>query len=108
NPREIARDLTAQTGIEARRGHRIARTEVTTALRRARWDEKDAAEADYGVQSKLMHMSALSPSTRATHAARHARLYTSDEVRDWYSRDGNSINCKCSQVEVLVDDEGNP
>ncbi len=32
NPREIARDLTAQTGIEARRGHRIARTEVTTAL----------------------------------------------------------------------------
>lgn len=93
NPREIARDLTAQTGIEARRGHRIARTEVTTALRRARWDEKDAAEADYGVQSKLMHMSALSPSTRATHAARHARLYTSDEVRDWYSRDGNSINC---------------
>lgn len=108
NPREIARDLTAQTGIEARRGHRIARTEVTTALRRARWDEKDAAEADYGVQSKLMHMSALSPSTRATHAARHARLYTSDEVRDWYSRDGNSINCKCSQVEVLVDDDGNP
>ena len=55
-----------------------------------------------------MHMSALSPSTRATHAARHARLYTSDEVRDWYSRDGNSINCKCGQVEVLVDDEGNP
>ncbi|MEN1479318.1 phage minor head protein, partial [Pseudomonas aeruginosa] len=69
NPREIARDLTAQTGIEARRGHRIARTEVTTALRRARWDEKDAAEADYGVQSKLMHMSALSPSTRAPHAS---------------------------------------
>ncbi|RTO80018.1 phage head morphogenesis protein, partial [Enterobacter hormaechei] len=28
--------------------------------------------------------------------------------RDWYSKDGNSINCKCSQQSVLVDADGNP
>ena len=27
---------------------------------------------------------------------------------DWYSKDGNSINCKCSQQSVLVDANGNP
>ncbi len=108
NPREIARTLKHQTGIEIGRANRIARTEVPMALRRARWDEKDQAAEDYGVQSMLMHISALSPTTRATHAARHAHLYTSEQVRDWYSQDGNAINCKCGQVEVLVDDAGKP
>mgnify|MGYP003579840847 CR=1 FL=1 len=93
-------------GMETRRANKIARTEVPMALRRARWDEKDQAAEDYGVQSKLMHMSALSPTTRATHAARHAKLFTSDQVRDWYSQDGNAINCKSSQVEELVDNAG--
>lgn len=108
NPREVSKNLTEQAGIEARRADRIARTEVSTALRRAKWDERDEAEARYGVSSKLMHMSALSATTRTTHAVRHGRLFTTDEVRDWYSQDGNSINCKCSQTEVLVDEDGNP
>ncbi|WAI83203.1 MULTISPECIES: phage minor head protein [Achromobacter] len=108
NPRDIARNLTEQTGIEARRGHRIARTEVPMALRRARWDEQDQAQEDYGTQAKLMHMSALSPTTRRTHARRHAKLFTSEETREWYARDANAINCKCSQVSVLVDEKGEP
>lgn len=108
NPREIARNLTEQAGIEARRANRIARTEITTALRRARMDEADAARDAYGIVSKQMHISALSPTTRITHAARHAKLYTTDEQRDWWSQDANSINCKCSTAEILVDDEGKP
>lgn len=108
NPRDIAKDLTRQAGIESRRAERIARTEITTALRRARWDEHDEARQRYGLRSLLMHYSALSPTTRITHAQRHGRLYTSDQVRDWYAEDGNSINCKCSQLSVLVDENGEP
>lgn len=108
NPREIARTLTDQTGINARRGHRIARTEIGTALRRARWDEDQYAQDEYGLRTMLMHLSALSPTTRPTHASRHAKLYTQEQVRDWYSRDGNAINCKCSQVSVLVDENNQP
>lgn len=107
-PRAIGKDLTEQAGIEARRAYKIARTEITTALRRARLDESDAAAEDYGVQSKQMHMSALSPTTRLTHARRHARLFTTNEQRDWWASSGNSINCKCSTVSVLVDDDGKP
>lgn len=108
NPREVARNLTEQIGIEKRRANRIARTEVTTALRRAKWDEDDEAQELYGLKTRLLHISALSPTTRRTHAARHAHLYTNEEVREWYAKDANSINCKCSQQSVLVDDSGNP
>lgn len=108
NPREVSRNLTKQIGIEKRRANRIARTEVTTALRRAKWEEDEEARQDYGLKTRLLHISALSPTTRRTHAARHAHLYTTDEVREWYARDANSINCKCSQQSVLVDDSGNP
>ena len=108
NPKEVARRIRDQIGIEQGRANRIARTEITTALRRARWDEHDSASDDLGLNVKLLHLSALSPTTRQTHALRHGRLYTSEEVRDWYSVNGNAINCKCSQVTVLVDEKGVP
>lgn len=108
NPREVARNLTEQVGIEKRRANRIARTEVTTALRRAKWDEDNKAQELYGLKTRLLHISALSPTTRQTHAARHAHLYTNEEVREWYAKGANSINCKCTQQSVLVDDKGDP
>lgn len=107
-PRDIATNLRDQAGIETRRANRIARTEVSMALRRAKWDEEAEAKADFGLKTKLMHFSALSPTTRRSHAVRHGRLFTDEQVREWYSQDGNGINCKCSQTAVLVDDDGKP
>lgn len=108
NPRDIATNLTEQARVSEGRAKRIARTEITTALRRARLDEADEAAERYGTVAKQMHMSALSPTTRPRHASRHAKLFTTDEQRDWWAQDANSINCKCSTVSVLVDEEGKP
>lgn len=108
HPTVVARNLRNQAGVESRRANTIARTELTTALRRARWDEADEAKKDLGLNIRLLHFSALSPTTRQTHAARHAYLYTVEEVREWYANGANAINCKCSQVEVLVDEKGQP
>lgn len=108
NPLDVAKQLTDATGMEIGRANRIARTEITTALRRARWDEHDDAMERYGVQTMLMHYSALSRTTRISHAERHGNLYTSEEVRDWYSEGANSINCKCTQISVMVDENGDP
>lgn len=108
NPLVIARRLSAQAGIEERRANRIARTEITTALRRARLDEAEDAQEEYGLRSLEMHFSALSPTTRATHAARHGKLYTVEQQRDWWAQDANSINCKCSSITVLVDRHNKP
>lgn len=108
NPRAVAKQLTEQAGIEARRGHRIARTEIGNAQRQARLDEAQQAAADFGVQSRMMWFSALSPTTRESHRVRHGNLYGAQDVRVFYSRSGESVNCKCSQIEILVDDRGKP
>lgn len=107
-PREVAKAIRTETGMSIGRAERIARTEMSTALKRARLDESDEAAESFGVTFKQMHMSALSPTTRRTHAARSGNLYTSDEVREWYSHSGNAINCKCTQLEVLMGDDGKP
>lgn len=108
NPLEIARKLAEQTHTEDFRAERIARTEINTALRRARWDEFEDAKQSYGLNMKYMHISALSPTTRRTHAARHGNLYTVEQARDWAAAGANSINCKCGGVEVMVDNSGKP
>ncbi|MEI9746729.1 phage minor head protein [Moellerella wisconsensis] len=108
NPREVARNLNEQSGIEIRRANRVARTEITTALRRARMDEADEASEVLNLETRQVHISALSPTTRPNHAARHGKIFTTDEQRDWWARDGNSINCKCSTVTILTDKEGRP
>ncbi|HHR6139783.1 TPA: phage minor head protein [Providencia alcalifaciens] len=108
NPREVARNLTNQTGIETRRANRIARTEITSALRRARLDEADEAKDMLGLETREIHISALSPTTRRHHAGRHGNTYTTDQQREWWSRDANSIHCKCSTVTILVDKDGKP
>ncbi|AXF52977.1 MAG: hypothetical protein [Caudoviricetes sp.] len=108
NPLDIARNLQEQTEIEDYRARRIARTEINTALRRARWDEFQDAQQEYGLNMKVMHISALGPTTRRTHAARHGNLYTVEQSRDWFAQGSTSINCRCSTVEVMVDNDGKP
>ena len=108
NPHTVAKALSDQTGISRSRADRIARSEIPTALRRARLDEADEAEEAYGLTFMQMHQSALSPTTRRSHAIRHGNLYTSEQQREWWAKDANSINCKCSTLTVLVDEKGKP
>lgn len=107
-PRDVAKDITKSFGTARSAAERLARTEITGAMRRARWDEAEETREKLGIRTKLMHLSAFSPTTRDTHAARHGELFTVEEVRAWYEEDGNAINCKCTQVEVLVDEDDNP
>ncbi len=93
NPLIVAKDIKARFDVSKGRAERIARTEITGALRRAHWDEADSAREQLGIRTLEMHLSALSPTTRESHARRHGRLYTTQEVREWYTQDGNGINC---------------
>lgn len=108
NPLAIADNITQTTGEAITRTRRIARTEITTALKRAILDESEDASERLGLKMLMMHISALSPTTRASHAARHAKLYTFEQARAWMSTVPNQINCKCSQVSVLVEENGTP
>lgn len=108
NPRVIAKDIKARIVVSQSRANTIARTEITNALRQARMDETQDAQDSLGVRTMEMHLSALSPTTRPNHAARHATLHTIQEQKEWWARDANSINCKCSTVSILVDESGEP
>lgn len=108
NARDVAKRMADQIGIEYRRAERIARTEIPGALRQARLEEAQQATTELGLLTREMHMSALSPTTRPSHRARHGKLYTVQEQREWWSIVPNMINCKCSTVTVLVDANGKP
>lgn len=108
NPRDVAKDIRKRFGIAERRAETIARTEIGSALRRATRDETQDARERLGIRTAMLHLSALSPTTRRTHSARHGRTYSPQEVAEWYSVDANSIRCKCSQQPVLLDDSGQP
>lgn len=108
NPLEASRTIKDRFDISARRAETIARTEITGALRRGRWDEAQDAQDRLGIRTKMMWISALSPTTRLWHATRHGTAYTIQEVREFYTERGDAVNCKCTQVETLVDEQGNP
>lgn len=51
---------------------------------------------------RVLWFSALSPTSRFTHVERHGLIFTTDEVRDFYSKNGNSTDCLCSQSSILI------
>ena len=94
NPRETAKRLRGRFVVSKSRAERIARTEITGALRRGRWDEARDAQDKFGIETRLIHYSALIPGrTRDSHAERHGRIVTIEEQAEWYEQDGNGINC---------------
>lgn len=108
NPLTIAEQINEQTGIGITRARRIARTEITTAMRRSRIEEAEQTVVDLGISIRMMQLSALSATTRLSHAARHGKLFTFEQARVWMATSPNMINCKCTFVEVMVDAQGKP
>lgn len=109
NPHDVAKDIRSRFRVGRRRAERIARTEITGALRRGRWDEARDAEQQLGMEVRLIHYSALIPErTRRSHAKRHGKIVTVEEQADWYSKNGNAINCLCSQTEITIGPDGEP
>lgn len=95
-------------GVSESKAMAFAQTDITDSLRQARWAEDEWAGEQLGLDLRELWTSALLPTTRATHARRHGRTYTTAEVREFYARDGNRYRCHCSQTTCLVDPSGRP
>lgn len=106
NPRETASVISKRLDVSMSKAKTIAQTEQVGALRQAQWNETDWAADRLGLNTGLLWLSALKPSTRAWHASRHGKVYTTEEVRDFYSEMKNRANCYCSQIQVLLTDDG--
>ncbi len=106
NPRETASVISKRLDVSMSKAKTIAQTEQVGALRQAQWNETDWAAGRLGLNTGLLHLSALKPTTRTTHAFWHGKVRTVQEVRDWYAVDGNRYHCYCSQIPVLLNDDG--
>lgn len=106
NPRETAQIISKRLDVSMSQAKNIAQTEQVGALREAQWLETDWAKERLGLNTALLHLSALKPTTRTNHAFWHGKTRTVEEVREWYSRDGNRYHCYCSQIPVIVDTKG--
>jgi len=106
NPRETARIISKRLDVSMAQAKNIAQTEQVGALRKAQWQETDWARERLGLNTAVLWLSALKPTTRSWHASRHGNVYTTEEVRDFYAENGNRYNCYCSQIPVLLNDDG--
>ncbi|WP_425001152.1 phage minor head protein [Pantoea agglomerans] len=106
NPRETASIVSKRLDVSMSKAKTIAQTEQVGALREAQWNETDWASERLGLNTGLLHLSALKPTTRQTHAFWHGKVRTVQEVRDWYAVDGNKYHCYCSQIPALLNDDG--
>ena len=106
NPRETASIISKRLDVSMAKAKTIAQTEQVGALRQAQWNETDWSADRLGLNTSLMWLSALKPTTRSWHASRHGKVYTTEEVRDFYASNGNRYNCYCSQIPVLLNDDG--
>lgn len=106
NPRETAKIISQRLDVSMSRAKNMAQTEQVGALRQAQWQEADWSRERLGLNTALLWLSALKPTTRSWHASRHGKVYTTEEVRDFYAENGNRYNCYCSQIPVLLNDDG--
>ncbi|MCT8608895.1 phage minor head protein [Glaesserella parasuis] len=106
NVKETAREIKQKLDVSAKRAKRMAQSSQLAAYRRAEWQEAEEAKQELGLNTKLLHFSALKATTRLTHAQRHGKYFDVAEVRAWYSKDGNQFNCYCKQSVVVVNADG--
>ncbi len=106
-PSEISANIQARFAVAASSADRIARTETNWAFNNAKIAEVDRAARETGFKPAVLHLSALTSTTRATHAARHGNAYTPAAQQQWWNSGANRINCLCTTQTVLVDRSGN-
>lgn len=106
NPSETASVISKRLDVSMSKAKNIAQTEQVGALRQAQWNETDWAADRLGLNTGLLWLSALKPTTRTWHASRHGKVYTTEEIRDFYAENGNRWNCYCSQIPCLLTDDG--
>ncbi|ELI8005642.1 phage head morphogenesis protein [Yersinia enterocolitica] len=106
NPRETAGIISKRLDVSMSSAKRIAQTEQVGALRKAQWQETDWAKERLGLNTAVLWLSALKPTTRAWHASRHGKIYTVEQVEAFYAENDNWYHCYCSQIPALLNDDG--
>lgn len=108
NPKTIVTEISERLGVSRSKARQYSQTDITDTLRQTTINEDARVEKEYGIKTGLLHTSAFLPTTRPTHAARSGKVYTREQVQEFYSQMKNKANCHCGVTTVLLDDNGKP
>ena len=106
-PTEIAGSINERFKVSTSSAKRIAETEINRAYTNAKMNAVDLVATETGLRAGVIHISALTSTTRASHAARHGLAFTTTQQRQWWDTGSARINCKCSVLSALIDRDGN-
>lgn len=73
---------------------RLATLDSTDSMNTTVYDDSDW-------KMGVLWWSALSPSSKVSHIERHGRIYSTNEVRDFYTHSENVEGCLCSLSPIL-------
>lgn len=107
SPTDISKAISERFDVAQSNAKRIADTEINRAYNDAKLDSGRIIEKRTGQRTGVLHISALLPTTRDSHADRHGNLYTVEDQQKWWDTGVNRINCKCSTSTALIDTKGN-
>lgn len=102
----ILQSIDERFNVAKSSAERIVNTEVNKIYNDARIDTAIWYRDEVGVNNMVIHISALLPTTRTNHAARHGNTYTPEAQRNWWNSGANRINCYCSVRAVIVTEDG--
>lgn len=108
NPKAVRAEIMEKLGVGKERAMLYAQADITNTLRESRIAETDYAEAELGLKIGLLWTSALLPTTRQWHASRNGKVYSTDEVKQFYAVNANRFRCHCGVTECLLDAAGKP
>ena len=107
SPIVVARDIKDRFDVADSSAIRTAVTEINLSYNNAKMDSTRILGAQTGLRTGVIHISALLPTTRSTHANRHGNAYSLEDQMSWWDSGANRINCRCSTRSILIDSKGN-
>ncbi|WP_217901294.1 phage minor head protein [Rhodoferax sp. TH121] len=93
NPKAVRTEIMERLEVSRSKAAQYAQTDITDTLRQARWAESEYTSETLGIKIGMLWTSALLPTTRAWHASKNGKVLTTEEVRAFYSVNGNRYNC---------------
>lgn len=107
-PSEVIARINDTFDAEDARATRLVNTEVNRAYNDAIMQTASTLADEANMTSGVQHISARLPTTRPHHEARHRQYYSVEAQQQWWSEGTNRINCHCTVIPVLLDQNGQP
>lgn len=107
--RSATKQVADRFDIKERRAQTIARTELGKAHRDAREAQTKDARDRLDLDALTQWISALAPTSRRSHMARHLKFYTPEQNAEFYASpesQGSQINCLCTQATIIRTKDG--